>query len=90
MDEIQKHGEEEDQYKTGTFQRENPRKGAARFLREFELEQQEEEDLWNYNLDRAKLADGDKAATLILDHEMAQREANGNKKYKCMKQKTNI
>ena len=58
---------------------------AARFLREFELEQQEEEDLWNYNLDRAKLADGDKAATLILDHEMAQREANGNKKYKCMK-----
>ena len=46
---------------------------------------EEEEDLWNYNLERAKLADGDKAATLILDHEMAQREANGNKKYKCMK-----
>ena len=58
---------------------------ALKFLREFEAEQQEEEDLWTYNLDRAKLADGDKAATLILDHEMAQREANGNKKYKCMK-----
>ena len=58
---------------------------AARFLREFELEQQEEEDLWTYNLSRAKLADGDKAATLIFDHEMAQREGNGNKKYKCMK-----
>ena len=41
---------------------------ALRFLREFELEQQEEEDLWNYNLSRAKLANGDKAATLILDH----------------------
>ncbi len=55
---------------------------ALKFLKEFELEQQEEEDLWTYNLSRAELADGDKAATLIFDHEMAQREANGNKKYK--------
>lgn len=55
---------------------------ALNFLRKFEEEQQEEEDLWSYNLSRANLADGDKAATLILDSEMAQRAVNGNKKYK--------
>lgn len=55
---------------------------SLRFLMTFEDEQQEEEDLWNYNLSRAKLAENDNAATLMLDAEMSQREANGNKKYK--------
>lgn len=55
---------------------------SLKFLKDFELEQQEEEDLWTYNLSRAKLAEDDKAAILIIDHEMAQREKNGNKKYK--------
>lgn len=52
------------------------------FIHEFELEQQEEEDLWNYNLSRVKLAEKDNSALLILDHEMSQRAAFGNKKYK--------
>ena len=53
--------------------------------RKYELEQQEEEDLWSYNLKRAKLAEKDDGALLILDHEMAQRKAFGNKKYKPCK-----
>ena len=56
---------------------------ALNFLKGFEQEQQEEEDLWNYNLSRAKLANGNDAAILIIDHEMAQRKAFNNKKYKC-------
>lgn len=54
------------------------------FIHSFELEQQEEEDLWNYNLSRAKLAEKDNGALLILDHEMAQRKKFNNKKYEPM------
>lgn len=53
---------------------------ARRFINEFELEQQEEEDLWNYNLSRAKLCENDKAALLKFDCEMAMRRQYGVKK----------
>ncbi len=53
---------------------------ARKFLDEFEYEQQEEEDLWNYNLSRAKIASKDPAALLKFDHEMSMRRQYGIKK----------
>ena len=53
---------------------------ARRFLNEFELEQQEEEDLWDYNLSRAKVVGKDPAALLKFDCEMAMRRQYGIKK----------
>lgn len=53
---------------------------ARTFLNTFELEQQEEEDLWNYNLARAKIVKDDPAALLKFDCEMAMRRQCGVKK----------
>ena len=53
---------------------------ARKFLDEFEYEQQEEEDLWNYNLSRAKIASKDPAALLKFDYEMSMRRQYGLKK----------
>ena len=53
---------------------------ARKFLDEFEYEQQEEEDLWNYNLSRAKIASKDPAALLKFDYEMSMRRQYGIKK----------
>ena len=53
---------------------------AIRFLDTFELEQQEEEDLWIYNLNRAKIVGKDPAALLKFDCEMAMRRQYGIKK----------
>ena len=54
---------------------------AIAFIDTFEKEQQEEEDLWYYNLTRAKLAADDPAALLKFDDEMAQRKLAGKKRY---------
>ena len=50
------------------------------FSKTFELEQQEEEDLWIYNLNRAKIVGKDPAALLKFDCEMAMRRQYGIKK----------
>lgn len=53
---------------------------ARTFLNSFEQEQQEEEDLWDYNLSRAKLAEKDPAALIKFDCEMSLRRQFGVKK----------
>lgn len=53
---------------------------ARDFINTFELEQQEEEDLWNYNLSRAKIAEKDPAALLKFDCDMGLRRQKGLKK----------
>lgn len=53
---------------------------ARKFINEFEDEQQEEEDLWNYWLTRAKLVGQDPSALLKLDEEMGLRLQHGIKK----------
>lgn len=53
---------------------------AMKFINTFEDEQQEEEDLWNYNLSRAKLCEKDMAALIKFDEEMALRKICGAKK----------
>lgn len=54
---------------------------ACRFLDTFEDEQQEEEDLWTYNLSRAQLCEKDPAALIKFDEEMAYRKMCGAKKF---------
>lgn len=53
---------------------------AINFINTFEKEQEEEEDLWNYNLSRVRLAAKDPAALIKFDCEMSQRKKTGAKK----------